>query len=371
MPKMKQLVLLAALLALTTISAPGAAGAAGFNQFVGLGDSTIDTGYFRYHSTGNPSVDQALAAAIAQGATGGWAGNGVMVSTILAGRLGLNASPIGGGGTNYANGAAYTVDSIPKTLPGNVRTVTQVQNYLSSVNGVANPKALYVVSTGNNDIIYLTSIGGAAANPNFLNQLSSALAAEVAVLQAAGARTILVPNSFFSAVLAGPGGVIPSNNADEYASAAAYGALKWSKLAANGVRFIPADNDSVFRYVAQHPTLFGFTASTVLASNAPSSVVAFEAVLTPAQQQDYLFIDGKHLTTAGQTIEADYIYSLLTAPSQISLLTESAVQGGLARAATIQGQIDLSAQHRGPTGINVWASSGPARENEERTGLPR
>ena len=68
-----------------------------------------------------------------------------------------------------------------------------------------------------------------------------------------------------------------------------------------------------------------------------------------------------HLTTAGQTIESDYIYSLLTAPSQISLLAESAVQVGLARMATIQRQIDLSGQHRGPNGINVWASAGASK----------
>ncbi len=34
------------------------------------------------------------------------------------------------------------------------------------------------------------------------------------------------------------------------------------------------------------------------------------------------------------------------------------MQGGLARATTIQQQIDLSAQHRGPNGINIWTSAG-------------
>jgi outer membrane lipase/esterase len=81
-------------------------------------------------------------------------------------------------------------------------------------------------------------------------------------------------------------------------------------------------------------------------------------LVAPNAEQTHLWVDGVHLTTAGQTIEVDYIYSLLTAPSQISLLAESAVQGGLARAATIQGQIDVSGQHRGPNGINVWASAG-------------
>lgn len=64
------------------------------------------------------------------------------------------------------------------------------------------------------------------------------------------------------------------------------------------------------------------------------------------------------MSTAGQTIEADYTYNLLVAPSQISLIPEGIVQGGLARTATIQGQIDLSWKHRGPNGVNFWTSVG-------------
>ena len=82
------------------------------------------------------------------------------------------------------------------------------------------------------------------------------------------------------------------------------------------------------------------------------------SILTTAQQQTYLFIDGKHLTTAGHMIEADYEYSLLTAPSQISLIAESAVQGGLSRTATIQRQVEISGQDRGASGIKGWAAAG-------------
>ena len=85
---------------------------------------------------------------------------------------------------------------------------------------------------------------------------------------------------------------------------------------------------------------------------APSDLVS------PNAEQTYLWGDANHLSTAGQTIEADYIYNLLTAPSEISLLSESAVQVGRARVATIQRQIDLSGQHRGPNGVNAWVSAG-------------
>ncbi len=350
------------LLAFTMPDTPSVAGAAGFNQFIGFGDSTLDSGYFRYNSTGIPAYDALIAGAIAAGANGGFAGNGVMGSTILAGQFGLSAAPVGDGGANYANGAAYTVASGP--LPNSVPAVQEIKNYLSAVNGIANPQALYVVSSGNNDLIWVTTQGPAwiAANPNYLPQQASALAAEVEVLQAAGARTILVPNFFQYAVLADYGGAITSSsNATIYVRSVSYGSDIWSSLTAAGVHFIPADLDSVFKYVVKNPTLFGFTASSVLATNAPaygSGNSALLAVLTPAQQQTFLFIDGKHLTTAGQTIEADYEYSLLTAPSEISLLAESAVQNGLTRAATIRRQMDSSVRQSEPGGTNFWTSAG-------------
>jgi outer membrane lipase/esterase len=147
MPKMKQVALIATLVAFIAPGTPGAAGAAGFNQFVVFGDSTLDTGYFAYHLSGNPAFDTALSNAMTLGATGGYAGNGVMNTTMLAEKFGLSAAPLGapGGGTNYANGGATTVVNPASMVPNNVCTILQIQNYLASVNGVANPKALYLI----------------------------------------------------------------------------------------------------------------------------------------------------------------------------------------------------------------------------------
>ena len=170
-----------------------------------------------------------------------------------------------------------------------------------------------------------------AANPNFLSNLAAIETASVSALQAAGARTILVPNSYNYAVFAGPGGAIAPENAALYATSKSYGTMRWSSLSAAGVRFIPADIDSLFRFVVQNPTLFGFTASSVLSANALyqslSPLYISWADVTPAQMQSYLFIgaNGVHLTTAGQQIEADYEYSLIVAPTQMSLLAESAM----------------------------------------------
>ena len=97
MAKIKQHPLLVVLLAFIALSTPGSAGSAGFNQFVGFGDSTLDSGYFRYNTTGNQATDQGLAVQIARGDTGAFVGNGVENSIILAGKFGLSAAPVGDG----------------------------------------------------------------------------------------------------------------------------------------------------------------------------------------------------------------------------------------------------------------------------------
>ncbi|KHK04518.1 Phospholipase/lecithinase/hemolysin [Desulfovibrio sp. TomC] len=289
---------------------------------------------------------------------------------------------------NFANGGAFSAPLlVPSTgtyLSGvsaltNVATNQQIQNYLISVGGAANPNALYVVKTGDNDLQFVRAMSASwmAANPTFLAELAYSQAANVALLQAAGARTIMVPNSYNSAVFAGTGGSISSDNTDLYVRSLSYGMMRWSSLSGVGVRYIPADIDSIFRYVAQNPTLFGFTPSSVLSANAVSSSLSplyvSWADVTPVELQTSLFIgaNGVHFTTAGQTIEADYEASLLSGPSQMSLLAEGAVQGGLARAATIQGQIDLSGKQRGSNGLNVWASGGvSALQINNASGFP-
>ncbi len=371
-----------ACLALAISATAGTASAAGLNQFIGFGDSTMDSGYFRYNPTGGspglppgaPSnaIDLAIQATVAAGGSGAFLGPGVVDTVQLAARFGLSAMPFivggGGGGTNYANGSAQTVpttgaDGYLHGLYNNVPIVTQIYDYLASVNNVANPDALYMISYGGNDLIWLQIQGGSVAPLPYLANLASSLTSSIVSLQAAGARTIVVLNVYAFAKLVQADGTVSAANTIVVNEAATYSAEVWSGLGAAGVNFVPADVEGLLKYASQNPTKFGFTPATVLASspacgNTTGLVCAPAQLVTPNAEQTYLWGDPNHLSTAGQTIESDYIYSLLTAPSEISLLAETAVQGGLARAATIQGQIDLSGQHRGPNGIDVWVSAG-------------
>jgi outer membrane lipase/esterase len=373
MSKLKQFALKSALFTVIILNMFCAVRTAGFNQYIGFGDSTLDSGYWRYNTSGIAIFDTWTAQAVANGDSGAYNGNGVENSIILANKFGLNAIPVGapgGSGTNYANGGSYTAPNNPrKPYPKSVSAIQQIQNYLGSVNGIANPHALYVIKSGDNDLNF--------PNPpsNYLTGSAYALAMQVEALQAAGARTIMVPNSYNSAVFAGQGGNIYPSDEAKYATSVAYFSLRWADLSAAGVRFIPADIDSLFKYVVHNPTNFGFTPSSVLAANAPAwnnppqppehyqNHALWALPLTPTQQQTFLFVDDVHLTTAGQTIEADYEYSLLAAPSQASLVVQSAVHNGLAVANTIQRQIDfaidLTDQSCRTNRANFWATIAP------------
>jgi outer membrane lipase/esterase len=368
-----------AVLAATALAIPVAASAAGPSQFIGFGDSTMDSGYFRYESTaGSPGLpgissrvlDGLIAQTVAAGGSGAFVGPGIVDTVQLATRFGLTALPSTiPGGTNYANGSAQTLATTASNLYAeglynNVPIVTQIYTYLDQVHGRANPAALYMVSYGGNDLAWLENQAPASLSPQaYLQSLANGLTAGVSALQAAGGRTIVVLDVYAYARLVGPGGSLTAANATDLANATFYSAQVWSGLAAAHVNFVPADVEGVLRYASQNPARFGFTPDTVLAGSpacgtTSSILCAPSALVTPNAEQTYLWSDVHHLTTAGQTLEADYIYSLLTAPSEISLLAESAVQTGLARVASIQGQIDLSGEHRGPNGINVWASAG-------------
>ena len=88
---------------------------------------------------------------------------------------------------------------------------------------------------------------------------------------------------------------------------------------------------------------------------APSHLVA------PNADQTRLFADDQHLSAAGQKILADYEYSLIVAPSEISFLAEIPVK---TRAAVVDGifnQIAISKRERSAGTFNVWVGGDVAR----------
>ena len=350
----------------------GSASAQTFNQLVGFGDSSLDSGYFRYTSTGWNNEARFVTARANGAAITGSAG--LMNTDFLASSFGLTLAPSSapGGGTNFA--VAGAENNSPNIGGGpSPSTVQQINNYLASTGGQANPDALYIIRSGGNDrtafvAAYKAANGGASPPPGLFNvavQPSlAALEASIKQLSAAGARYMILPTYF-------------GTNSD----LKAYQQQLWSDLSAAGVKFIPADSNAIRQYVAANPAAFGFTSvlptgfGGVSACNpqigfpgasgyglicVPSTTPAGGAVNGTAylnsqnSLQTSLFSDDQHISPAGQKIEADYFYGLIVAPSQMSFLAEAPVKTRTNVVNAITSQIPLSFST--PGAFHGWVS---------------
>jgi outer membrane lipase/esterase len=355
------------------VAAP--AQAQSFSQMLVFGDSSVDAGFYKAlpNPGGTPAFDTAWAAAVAAGAGAPTNAPGLMNSQVLASYFGLTANPANQpGGTNFATSGAKdlaindgTDGGFKKAIP----VATQIDSYLAASGGRANGSGLYLISSGGNDVSF--AFGGLPASPKnqadriaYLQDTANGLADKIAVLHNAGARTIIVPGRSFS---------FPIGKPEQQAAELAYTHALWSDLAARGVNFIPADFNSVRVAIAADPSAFGFqfiksdaastactepvvggvkitTAYALLCSSNPA---APSHLVSPDAAQTHLLADDQHLTTAGQKLQADYFYSLIVAPSEISFLAENAVQSRTVTVAGIQDQIGISRQRR-TAGFNVW-----------------
>jgi outer membrane lipase/esterase len=363
-------------LAVVVIATPAASQT--FNQFIAFGDSTIDSGWYRNAApnSSNPLFNADFAIAVTQGGGKATTNPGLVSSQFLAGDFGLSAIPANQpGGTNYATGDARNAQSnvgVPNALQGAVPTVTQIGNYLAANNGRANPTALYLIGSGGNDISFALGNLPSAAQSPYVVTAANDLVAAIAHLAAAGARFIVVPDQPQS-----------FGGAATEALRTTYDSALWGGLAAARVNFIPADINAMFRAVASNPSAFGFIPGAGPACTQPAGITSgwatfcsptstISTLVSPDAAQTHLFADDIHLTTAGQKIVADYEYSLIVAPSEISFLAEAPVKTRETLVETLYAQIALSQRQRSVGSFNAWItgdlsglalSSGPGFPN--------
>jgi outer membrane lipase/esterase len=370
--------------------ASGPAAAQTFNQFVGFGDSTIDSGSYRILANpgGGAAYNALWPSAVAAGAGKPTSSPGLVSSEALAASFGLSAIPADQGGTNYATSGAKNVtvnDAATGGFQAAVPTVTQIGDYLAATGGHANANALYLISSGGNDISYATGNSGTGpypANPQaYIMSAANSLVSAVATLQGAGARYIVVPDLPYSFPEGGGGG-----NATTRQDRLLYTQTLWSGLAAAGVNFIPADYNAMRLAIASDPALFGFQfidttnvactkpagVSTAWALLCSSNPAAPSHLVAPNADQTRLFADDQHLSTAGQKILSDYEYSLIVAPSEISFLAEAPVKTRAAVVDAIFNQIAISQRQRAVGSFNAWVSGDVSslKMNSGNAGFP-
>jgi outer membrane lipase/esterase len=316
----------------------GCSSATTFTALDVFGDSSVDSGWWAGAlngqcgavkspcTSGDTTFDTKVKAAIAAGGTGAPVGVGLMNTQYLAQMLGVTAIPANqAGGTDYAiSGSKDAVSGSPPlgnlhSNPNLPSTVQQIANYLAQSGGVASASALYLVSSGGNDITFANStISGLTNQETYLSTQIASLVTAIQMLQSLGAQHILV-NDLYG------GGTLKSF----------YNATLIADLAAAGVHYTLADVASLVQTVEANPTAYGFTAATVMpgvpGSSTGSACVAglgatgwgqfcgntttpnpnFSHLRSANSEETSFFSDDQHFSDAGQRIEAEYDFSLV------------------------------------------------------------
>ncbi len=306
-----------------------------FTNTIFFGDSNSDSGRYLYLPLikGDPT-SFATAGAFTTNPGPEW-------SVGLGQRFGITVTPSDapGGGNNYAAGGARVVFENPARNAWS--TQSQLADYLASASGRADPNALYSFYIGINDLKTGTMGGpGNIVNPPdqaAITTLGLQTSGQIAALAAAGARYILVPNTFSLQTPAAGAASGFGYNANVVASRALYDQVVWNDLSSRGVNFIPADFNAIQNYVLLNLAPFGITNTNVNTPACGQNVASINCspanYVVPNADHTYFYADGPasaafsgHLTTAVQKIETDYYYSLIVAPSQISFLAEAPIK---------------------------------------------
>ena len=274
---------------------------------------------------------------------------GLVSSTLLGSKLGvapndLNAStsPVRAAqglpdGNNWAVGG-YRTDNILDSItsvsntaipPGNAGAGTVLrsrQGYLLANGGRADPNALYFLSGGGNDFLQqrIGSPGDAVA-------AGGRLADSAQVLQQAGARYIMVwmlPDLGLTPAINGT----PQQAATSALSNIFNQALV-QRLSQIDAQIIPLNIPLLLQESFADPGRFGLATGqnltgTCFSGNSCTANPVYGIGGTNPDPTKLIYNDSVHPTVAGQRLIADYAYSLLAAPWELSLLPEMA-QGTL------------------------------------------
>jgi phospholipase/lecithinase/hemolysin len=215
--------------------------------------------------------------------------------------LGTAILPEVDGGVNYAVvGATISPDNRFTVFP-DVTGFAEVERFLASRGGVADPDAIYVVWIGGNDI---------DPPADYTEHVYLTLVDMIGRLRAAGARTFLVPNQMDIGQLP----VVKLFFGEEYAAALTEMTLLWNRLLDDlpamfpGARIHISDVYRLRVLVDEHPAAFGFTNTT------ESCFQVFTDGSVCPNPDQYWFWDGAHPTTRAHKILASlFVLDMLRA----------------------------------------------------------
>ena len=225
--------------------------------------------------------------------------NGPIWLDHVAGFLGVPLKAYVSGGTDYAFGGAWVTH--PQTITGVPSIPEQVELYLQQHQGKADPKALYILEGGGNDILDTTS-----GSPEALGkEIAEGIARSELQLREAGARHFVIPDLFNVGLLPTAAGNV------SFAKAASSAADKWLdeflgfEQLLEGVHIIRMDVFRLLNAVVTDPTHFGFTDITD-----PCLTIAITTTVC-ADPDHMLFWDTHHPTEFGHAFFAVTLENVL------------------------------------------------------------
>ncbi len=280
----------------------------------------------------------------------------------FASALGFTATPANQGGNDFAEGGARVTQlpGVPNSAPtGTAAPVaTQVSNYLAR--GPADPNALYVIWAGANDITVQLGLAGAGLISPAQAQAGVATAAaelvgQVARLQAAGARYIVVFN--LPDVGRTPAGTASGAAGTLTALSTLFNTTLSSALDQTGIQALRLNIFGLLNEMIANPALFGFSNATALACGATDALLCTPAnLVTPNAAQTFVFADGKHPTTAGHALIAQYIEAALAGPQQMAALAEAPLAVQSASWRSLDGRMLSATNAPGRGRVEAWVT---------------
>lgn len=343
---------LSAALALA-ITASTTAQAQVFSEVVSFGDSLTDAGNVgtlnglppssSFTTNPDPVYAQILSALFGLG-------NQTNISPLIPGSNGTNYAY--GGACAISDGTATQVPGLPfdcVNSPGSFSLGNQFTSYLSANGGVADPNALYTYWAGANDILSGAYYAGLYSNPAiaqaWAGQAGATAIGQIAALQNAGARTIVVFNMPDLGLT--PQNIGTANQTGATGLSVIYNTQFNGGLATLNDGIVAINTWAIINEVKANPSAYGFTNTTGTACPTGTSSLlcgpASSGYPFQPSSSTYLFADGIHPSGRAHALLANVVYSTITAPGIVSLAPEVALQANYANSTALVDAINNEA----------------------------
>ena len=288
---------------------------------------------------------------------------GPIWTQVLATRYGFVAIPATQGGTDFAQGGARVagLPGVPDAPP--TATALPIASQVAQLvaGGPLDPNALYFVWGGANDVFFqLGLLENGAITPLQLqaNVGTAALAVvqQVGVLQAAGAKNIVVIN--LPDIGRSPFGAGSGQSAQITGLSSLFNATLMSGLDALGAPTVRVNIFALFNEFLNNPAAFGIANTTTPACGTTVSLLCTSAnFVAPDAAATFTFADAVHPTTAVHAIIAQAVESMLEGPARIAALAEAPLAVHQATFRAIDGRMLSSLNAPAATNrFNAWVT---------------